>query len=147
MADSCHVSPETLPSIYEGWISSAIDEEGISLPQAMRLDQNGELTIYALALPVDEAYPLMLTEWLSKKPQAMIFAFDRFAKDGQGTTLGDLMAGHYFVGGERRPFIVEYQHKPRIVKPINWSNDFWNAALMRELAANVRNLTRGAVAH
>ena len=40
----------------------------------------------------------------------------------------------------RRPFVIEYQHDPRIVKAIAWDNIFWNAALGLELAAVCRNI-------
>lgn len=129
-------SPEKpLTTIYHDWVSASISEEGISLPQALSLEKNGALTVFALAVEVEQAYRLMARHWAVERPRELIFAFDRFTKPGQGTTLGDVMAGWFFGQNGFLPFVIEYQHHPRIVKPIVWNNAFWNAALMRELKA------------
>jgi hypothetical protein len=131
---------KSLVEMYEEWIATSIDDEGISLPHAFQMDAAGSLTLYALDVPPADGYHLMLSRWLCEKPRELIFGFDRFAKSGQGTTLGDLMAGFHIVGVTPRPFIIEYQHAPRIVKPIEWGNTFWNAALHGEFGASVRKL-------
>lgn len=124
---------------YINWLDRTIDEKGVELPWGLSLGEADKLTVFALALPPPQAYQIMLVEWASNHPKELIFAFDRFAKPGQGTTLGDLMAGHHFVRGHcSSPFIVEYQHAPRIRQPIDWGNAFWNAALTQELANSIR---------
>jgi hypothetical protein len=132
---------QPLTETFHAWLSSTIDEEGVSIPYGLALGGDDALTVFALALPVGQAYSVMLTTWALKRPREIIFAFDRFTKPGQGTTLGDLVAGHHFVAGQpSRPFIVEYQHNPRIVQPIDWENSFWNNALAGELRIAISNL-------
>ncbi|CAN5371224.1 hypothetical protein BH10PSE14_BH10PSE14_04680 [soil metagenome] len=132
---------QSLPDMYHEHLARCIDEKGIEIPHGFVVHQDGTMTLLALAVPPDHAYRVMLSQWL-RDAKEMIFALDRFARDGQGTTLGDLMAGYYFVRGERpRPFIIEYQHEPRIVYPIAWDNAFWNSALARELKGATSNFT------
>lgn len=132
---------EPLTETFHAWLSSTIDEEGVSIPHGLVLGHDDALTVFALALPVGQAYSVMLAEWALKRPKEIIFAFDRFTKPGQGTTLGDLVAGHHFVAGKpSRPFIIEYQHDPRIVQPIDWENSFWNDGLADELRFAISNL-------
>jgi hypothetical protein len=120
---------------FEEWCSATVSPEGFEIPHALALNAAGEMTVYALALDVQSAYRLMASTWLRGEVVELIFALDRFAKPGQGTTLGDLLAGWHWSKAGRRPFIIEYQHEPRIVKPVEWGNAFWNAALTGELGA------------
>ncbi|MEG3167521.1 hypothetical protein U1737_04855 [Sphingomonas sp. LB3N6] len=131
---------KSLTEIYHGWISSTVDEKGFEIPHGLIIDQAGGMTVVALAVPPEQAYQVMIEQWGRGASEA-IFALDRFGKPDQGTTLGDVMAGFHFTrDAAPRPFIVEYQHSPRIVKPIEWNNLFWNGALYRELNANLRKL-------
>lgn len=139
------MSAEPITDLWLGWLQQTIDVKGVEIPHALRADRKGSLTAIALALPPDQAYPLMLAE-AANGARELIFAFDRFARPGQGTELGDVMAGHHFADNRWRPFIVEYQHEPRIVKPICWTNLFWNATLNTELQGAARVLLRKASA-
>lgn len=129
-----------LPEQYRDWINNAIDEKGVGLNHGMIVAPDGAMTVYALDLTPAQAYAIMLGEWTKRRPSEMIFALDRFTKPGQGTTLGDLVAGFYCPSQTEkpRPFIIEYQHAPRLVKPIQWDNLFWNGALMSEMIAALR---------
>ena len=130
----------SLPDRYRDHLQVCIDERGIGLPHALVLDHAGTLTMIALDVSPDEIYRVMLRRWRAGAKE-MIFALDRFATEGQGTTLGDLVAGHYFVSGEApRPFVIEYQHEPRVLKAVEWNNPHWNAALTRELAHALVNV-------
>ncbi|WP_010185985.1 hypothetical protein [Sphingomonas sp. PAMC 26605] len=130
-----------LTETFHDWLLSTIDEAGVSIPHGLVLGDDDNLTVVALAVPIDQAYAFMLTEWALNRPKEIIFAIDRFTKPGQGTTLGDLVAGHHFVRDQSsRPFIVEYRHDPRIVQPIDWGNLFWNSALTLELRGAIRLL-------
>lgn len=71
-----------------------------------------------------------------QKPESLIFGLDRFLKDEQGTQLGDGLSVSYYRNGRWRFGIIEYQFEPRIVKEVNWTNQFWN----RALAAEVRSV-------
>lgn len=127
-----------LPEIYHEWISSAMGEKGFQIPHGMVVDDAGAMTVLALSVPPTQAYLVMIEQW-SSRPSEAIFALDRFAKPDQGTTLNDLLAGFHFTRtAAPRPFIIEYQHTPRIVKTIEWDNSFWNAGLTAELNSVLR---------
>ena len=127
-----------LHEVFHDWLGHTIDESGVEIPHGLVVDQANQLTVIALAVPPEQAYQVMFAQVAKAKAREAIFALDRFAKPNQGTTLGDLVAGHHFSGGTWRPFVVEYQHAPRIVKPFDWTNSFWNAALTDELAGALR---------
>lgn len=127
-----------LTETYHDWIAATVDESGFDIPHGLSLDRTGGMTVLALAVPPEQAYLTMFAQW-RRNAVEMIFALDRFTKPNQGTTLGDVLAGFHFTRGESpRPFIVEYQHDPRIVKPIVWDNPFWNAALLGEITTVLR---------
>ena len=136
-------TPKPLPELYHDLVSSSIDENGIRIPHGVIIAGDGTMTMLALAVPPSQGYDVMLAQWQKLQGKEMIFAFDRFTMEGQGTTLGDLMAGHYCSRDGTRPFIIEYQHDPRIVKPIAWENAHWNAALNGELVAHLRTAVFG----
>jgi len=126
---------------YHRLLGETMDPDGFSIPQAWVVGKDGGMSVLALAVPPNQGYCAVLLEGRKVTATEVIFAFDRFAKPGQGTTLGDLMAGHHFAPGTGwRPFIIEYRHEPRTVMPIDWSNAFWNAALRRELKQAVFDL-------
>ncbi len=127
-----------LTEIYHDWVSSTVDEKGFEIPHGLVVAADGSITVMALAVPPAQAYEVMLKQQASH-PVEMIFALDRFAKPGQGTTLGDLLAGFHCTRERARPFIIEYQHAPRIVKSIDWDNEWWNAALLREMTGSLRS--------
>ncbi|AJP72957.1 hypothetical protein [Sphingomonas hengshuiensis] len=132
------MTPIDLPAAYHDLLTSTIEPEGFEIPHAIGVDADGALTMFALALPVPDAYQRMVSEWASGKFSELIFAFDRYALPDQGTTLGDLMAGWHFTLNRPRPFIIECRFGPREMRPIDWSNAHWNAALTRELRAHIR---------
>jgi hypothetical protein len=136
MANSDRQKP--LTEIYHEWITSTVDEKGFEIPNGLIVDDAGDMTVVALAVPPTQAYQVMIEQCSRRRCEA-IFALDRFAKDGQGTTLGDLLAGFHFTpNAAPRPFIIEYQFAPRVILPIEWNNLHWNAALYREMSANLR---------
>lgn len=123
---------KALPDIFYEWVASTVDPEGFPIPHALVRDPKGALAVMALAVGPTEAYAVMLKLW-DQGAAEMIFALDRYALPGQGTTLGDLLAGFHFTrDGAPRPFIVEYQYAPRVVKPIDWDNLYWTAGLYDE---------------
>lgn len=136
-------TPKALPDQYHELVSTSIDEKGIEIPHGLIIDDDDALTMIALAVPASQGYGFMLAQWVKLRGKEMIFAFDRFTREGQGTTLGDVMAGHYCTRAGTRPFIIEYQHAPRIVKPIQWDNAFWNSGLNSELLQHLRGTVSG----
>lgn len=125
---------EPLHEQFWRWAESTVDEDGFSMPYALSADAKGQVTVMALAVPSNQVYRYVLGHVAKERPAAAIFAMDRFAQPGQGLRYKDLLAGHYFEAGVWRPFIIEYRYDPRAFEPINWENQYWNAALRRELA-------------
>jgi hypothetical protein len=128
-----------LPTQYRDVVDSHIDETGIEIAPALVINDAGLLIMMALAVPPTEAYTAVINE-ITKGASEAIFALDRFTKPGQGTTLGDVMAGHYYSRGVFKPFIIEYQHEPRILGEIVWDNEHWNTALTGELASAMQQI-------
>lgn len=117
-------------------IATSIDAEGVYPHQC--LSRRGEhVTMMSLALDTPEqVYLTVLAHVLKEKPDALVFGLGRWCEPGQGTTLGDVITGAYLVReGVLRwtPFVIEYQHEPRVVKPIDWMNNFWNEKIRSDL--------------
>lgn len=123
----------SLPNDYWSMIRVAIDSKGVYPHQAIVKHSDGKLSMMSLAVSQpQEAMMSVFSQWIREETAEVIYALDRVAKPGQDTTLGDLVAGGWWDGTKWKPFIIEYQHEPRIVKEINWENEFWNAALTKE---------------
>lgn len=125
--------PLYLPDEYHRHISLAIDEKGVYPHQMLVEDKDGKLGVYALALPEPHQVLTAMLKALMEKPKQLIYGMDRYCKEGQGTTLGDCIAGAYWNGEAWRPFVIEYQNEPRIVKPLDWNNAWWKKAIKSEL--------------
>lgn len=126
--------PLYLPDVYHDHISRAIDEKGVYPHQMLCEDQDGKLGVYALMLnKPHEVFNAVMKCLVQDKPKQLIYGMDRFCKPGQGTTLGDCIGGAYWNGEAWRVFIIEYQNEPRIVKPLDWTNEFWKKSIRAEL--------------
>jgi hypothetical protein len=122
-----------LTEMFHEWVAATIDPEGFPIPHGLCLNAQGELAVVALALEPDLAYSVMLKLW-GEPATEMIFALDRYTLPDQHTEFADVLAGFHFTrGAPPRPFIIEYQYEPRIVKPIDWTNLFWTGALYSEI--------------
>jgi hypothetical protein len=122
-----------LPQQFHTMISRLIDAKGVYPHQMLTLDANGKIALHALAVDTPhQAMTYIAAMYLRDRPRELIYALDRFTKPGQGTTLRDCLAGGWLPPAGYQPFVIEYQHEPRIVKPIAWENEFWNAAILYE---------------
>lgn len=133
----------TFSKIAEG----SIDEKGIyPLPMvAMRLD--GTLEIAALAIASVEAVHMMLKRIAYKRDvNAIMLGLDRTTKLGQGTEFSDVLTCFLWdkkrdwpeseTGAWREWFqygVINYQIDPRIVRPMDWANEFWKGKLAEEV--------------
>ena len=99
------------------------------------IDERGvyPLTMEAHDLTPLQVYQRVITIVATMKPSELVFGLDRFCKEGQGTTLGDCVTAAHWNGRLWLPFIIEYQHEPRIVKPVDWNNAFWNEKIMGDI--------------
>jgi hypothetical protein len=134
---------------YHDLISTWIDEKGVYPHKMLSLDSEGRLTLSALDLKPPQAIETFLAETI--KAEEVIFGLDRFTRDGQGTTLSDVITCVHFRRETPdtvswRPGIIEYQHEPRIVKPWNWENRHWNGVIMGEIDQVMALRVRSAIA-
>lgn len=117
--------------------TNIIDEKGIFPPQALSLNDTGKLTVMALALAGPEAptltYLHLARHLLQDKPRELVFGLDRYSKPEQGTTLADCLSVQHWDGQRWHLGIMEYQHAPRVVKPIDFENTFWRDRLLGEM--------------
>lgn len=134
------------PDEFARMIGFAIDEEGVYPHQGFSKTAEGKLEIGALALD----YPGCL-KWFWDKvciegASEVIFGIDRTTKEGQGTEFADVItlchwqdptAGQLALdgswGNSFRIGVINYQHEPRIVRPIDWENEFWIGRMTEEV--------------
>jgi len=121
---------------YHDVIAASIDRDGVWPHQC--LDRRaGVLSMSAIALrDPQQVYQVLRARVFSERPDELVYGLDRFCRPGQGTTLGDCIAGAYWGGAGWNPFIIEYQHEPRIVKPVFFGNATWNDFITRELCGS-----------
>jgi hypothetical protein len=113
-------------------IAGMIDDEGVFPHQMIVLKKDGSVTMLSLSVNPPSMFKEM-ARWKAMPDTAeLVFGLDRFCLPDQGTTLGDCVACLHWDGILWRTFIVEYQNEPRIVKPVDRDNAWWNATMRRE---------------
>lgn len=123
-----------LEEMFHGLVKLSIEAHGV-YPHHMLVRTDEGVEVYALDLKPAQAFAYFLRATL--KAQEVVFGLDRFTLPDQGTTLGDVVTcAHFRREGDQvtlRIGIIEYQHDPRIVKPWDWENSFWNQRMLEEL--------------
>jgi len=51
----------------------------------------------------------------------------------EGTEFDDVLTCLYWDGASIHSGVINYQHEPRIVRPIDWENLFWNFTMAKEI--------------
>ncbi|ALG75071.1 hypothetical protein VY88_26430 [Azospirillum thiophilum] len=121
-----------LPATFHELISASIDESGV-WPHQMIVRRDGKLTLRALALP-PEGVMAHLGRTIRDGADELIYGMDRYTQPGQGTEFADcIAAGWYRRDVGWRIGVIDYRHDPRIVRPWNWGNAWWIAAVGHEL--------------
>lgn len=119
-------------------LDSYIGPEGVSPGLGVLVDEDGQMTILAMAISSRD-FRRHVSDQISQmeNPESACFAFDCFARDGQGTTLQDLLVIYQW-SKSKWSFagIVEYQDEPRLIKPLNTDNDHWNVVGAEYLTRN-----------
>jgi hypothetical protein len=141
---------QSLLEHYHEWMAETWDGDEDSIPMGMLRKDDGTLLMVALALEPDQAYEVMLQMVITEQAAEAVFTLDRFTQPDQGTKYDDVLAGQYFdrsLGKSPwKQFIIEYRKEPRLFEPVDYDNDYWNAALRRELAATMRRMISRVVA-
>jgi hypothetical protein len=134
---------EPLIDQYHSFMVETWDD---GIPLGMIRKDDDSIIMVALALEPEQAYEVFLSMVVREEAAEAVFALDRFTKPGQGTKYDDVLAGHYFdrsLGKNPwRPFVIEYRKDPRHFEPVDWDNIYWNDALIKEIAATMRNMIR-----
>lgn len=129
---------------FEQWCSTAVDEKGIYPFPMIAIANDGTMEVSALAVSPTEAIEHFMKKIVKREVKAIMFGLDRTTKPGQGTEFADVLTcalwearKDEFGPGEWREWltvgVVNYQNEPRIVRPIDWGNAFWNEKLKEEL--------------
>ena len=129
---------------FEGLVEGMIDAEGIYPFPAYYIDSNDERCVASLAM--DNAQICVDWFWstiLTSNARELIFGVDRETRPNQGTEFADVLTCAYYVQcGDTEAIrdnyrinigVINYQHEPRIVRPIDWDNRFWRRQLLNEL--------------
>lgn len=121
--------------------SKMIDEKGIYPHQAIFINDKDKISVCALMVP-----PLAVISWALKQTETakeIVFGLDCTTKPGQGTEFADVLVVFHW----ERSFptfqigVVNYQNEPRIVRPIDWENQFWITEASKWLL-QVREVTK-----
>lgn len=124
---------------FEDFVGGIISEEGIN--PAVGFARTGDKKeVCALALPPDEIYEWFWTKICCEFVNEIVFGLDRTTMEGQGTEFADVFTvihwtDDYKEGKWARSFRIgalNYQHEPRIVRPIDWDNEFWSENMTQE---------------
>ena len=121
----------TLVDDFFKYVASLINDDQIYPHPCWAKTLDGSIKVMALAMSPGRAYQAIRAA--SKRCDELIFGFDR--RSGQ-STLSDALVGAHWLRqtDEWRVFVMEYQHDPRIVKAINWSNAYWTLLVRDELS-------------
>ncbi len=133
-----------LVEMFEHVISLSIDERGVYPQQGIVMNFKDELQINALALTPEEIHRWFWGE-VSAGASEVIFGLDRTTKEGQGTEFSDVLTcchwSEAFIdenvnwGQAFRIGVINYQNEPRIVRPMDWDNEFWKKQMTKEILA------------
>jgi hypothetical protein len=130
---------------FEQFCSGAVDEKGIYPFPMVSILTDGTMEMAALAIPPKDAIEQFMRKIVKREAKAVIIGLDRMTKPGQGTEFADVLTcvlweaqKDEFGPGEWREWfkvgVINYQNEPRIVRPIDWENEFWDKAFRDELA-------------
>lgn len=129
---------------FHDFVTISIQKKGIYPFPMISVTDEDLVEMGSLALNTDECYMHFCTKTLNPKIRASIFGLDRTAHPGQGTEFADVLTCvlyervapdvmEYRVRQQFRVGVINYQHKPRIVRPMDWENAFWIKMVQREL--------------
>ncbi len=141
---------ENLIETFEKYVEGCIDVEGVYPLPMVAIDADSKTTISAIALNGDKAIDEFMNQICFKSVKEIILGLDRSTRQGQGTEFADVLTCFYWKdrGDEKdipeaeknwcnwfKVGVINYQNEPRIVRKMDWSNEFWNEKLHAEIRA------------
>lgn len=129
---------------FETYVSKSIDEKGVYPLPMISVEMDDKITFNMLAVDAPEAVRLFAQKICCECAKEVILGLDRTTKEGQGTEFADVLTCYYWKDqGESKPGnnwskwfnvgVINYQHEPRIVRPLDWGNKFWNEVGIKEI--------------
>jgi len=127
--------------MYEGMISTAIDEEGVYPHQSLFREKCGKIDVVVIVGPPRDAINQFWNRLGSY--EEVCFGLDMTTRPGQGTKYADaLVFVHWQREADKKLMdpscfkvgVINYQHEPRKVDPIDWDNEFWQEEFLKILA-------------
>jgi hypothetical protein len=129
---------------FERMSALAIDDNGIYPHNGMVVDKDDKLCLCALDLKPAEVFQWLWQQVTVESAKEVIFGLDRSTKPGQGTEFDDVLTCCHWRedladkwNRAYRIGVINYQIEPRIVRPIDWDNEFWK----KQMGAEVRQFT------
>ncbi len=126
-----------LPKLFFEMVCCIIDEKGIFPPPLLVKKANGSLEAGVITGPVQFAYNVVKLHFNDSECLEFVYGLDRYTRPGQGTEFNDVFVGAFC---EKRngiivwkPYAINYQKEPRIVRDYDWNNNFWNECTLNEL--------------
>lgn len=145
-----------LLEVFREWVDQSIDAEGVYPFPALSLDADGNTAVHALDLTPSQVWAHVWNLIACEGATEVIFALDRSTRPGQGTEFAVVLTcAHWHPSFHEswthvacrsawqatdlvrawRPFVINYQHEPRIVRAPDFNNAFWNGHILSELSA------------
>lgn len=138
MSETVH---KTLPEHYHGLVSTLIDKDGIYPHSAAAVSEDGGLSVMALDMDIHGWTQQFWdhVQGLRSEAREVIFGLDMRTAPNQGTEFADALVFVYWVQDPVKKLadpscfkvgVINYQHEPRIVRPIDWNNSHWTHWMM-----------------
>lgn len=158
----------TALEVFMRLVESSIDEKGIYPPHMIMMRSDGTFDLAALAIEPMQGMQMFAAKTLMTLPmdvskiekpnikagseyQSVIYGLDRYTRADQGTEFASVLTCWLFERDDTSPVlnirdqyrfgVINYQHEPRIVRPMDFNNEFWNAHLREELFQFVPAIT------
>jgi hypothetical protein len=134
-----------LVNAFFDYVATDIDEKGIFPSPCLWRERGGKLNLGALALDPKATTEFFIDKIALEGVEEIMFGLDRSTKPDQGTEFADVLTCAHWRDlsskGEGqgawskwlRVGVINYQHEPRIVRPIDWNNGFWIAQVASEI--------------
>lgn len=125
------------------YVECMIDGRGVYPHPAFARMLDGTIEVAALALGPQDVFRWFWDKVSVEGAAECMFGLDRTTKEGQGTEFADVLTCCYWKDGldgrtwdkSFRIAVINYQPEPRIVRPLDWDNEFWKQRLAAELAS------------
>ncbi len=116
-------------------VTLAIDEAGLHPAPGLARFPDGR-SEFAMIVEPETAYQWFWRKIRKEEAREVIFGLDRYTEPNQGTEFADVITvvqWRAFPASGIRIGVINYKPEPRIVRPIDWNNKFWDHKVVQEL--------------